>query len=53
MVGVHIPQWEKGIPKGGVKKAVEQVVRTIRAKLQLGKFGFDDPKPVPTFKEHA
>ena len=39
--------------KVGDKKAAEKVASTIRAKLQLGDFGFDDNKPVPTFKEHA
>jgi integrase len=39
--------------KVGDKKAAEAVASTIRAKLQLGEFGFDDPKPAPTFKEHA
>ena len=39
--------------KVGDKKAAEAVASTIRAKLQLGEFGFEDPKPVPTFKEHA
>jgi integrase len=39
--------------KVGDKKAADAVASTIRAKLQLGEFGFDDPKPVPTFKEHA
>jgi len=33
------------------KKAAEVVASTIRAKLQLGEFGCDDPKPAPTFKE--
>jgi integrase len=39
--------------KVGDNKAAEKVASTIRAKLQLGEFGFDDNKPVPTFKEHA
>jgi len=39
--------------KVGDKKASEAVASTIRAKLQLGDFGFDDPKPAPTFKEHT
>jgi integrase len=39
--------------KVGDKKAAEEVASTIRAKLQLGEFGFEDPKPVPTFKEYA
>jgi integrase len=39
--------------KVGDKKAAEAVASTIRAKLQLGEFGFEDTKPVPTFKEHA
>lgn len=29
------------------------MARTIRAKLQLGEFCFEDKKPVPTFKEHS
>jgi integrase len=37
----------------GDKKAAEAVASTIRAKLQLGKFGFEDEKPIPTFKEYA
>jgi integrase len=37
----------------GDKKAAEEVASTIRAKLQLGEFGFEDPKPVPTFNEYA
>ena len=37
----------------GDKKAAEAVASTIRAKLQLGEFGFEDPKPVPTFREYA
>jgi integrase len=39
--------------KVGDKKAAEAVASTIRAKLQLGKFGFEEQKPVPTFEEHA
>jgi integrase len=39
--------------KVGDKKAADAVASTIRAKLQLGEFGFEDPKPVPTFKEYA
>jgi len=39
--------------KVGDKKAAEEVASTIRAKLQLGEFGFEDERPVPTFKEHA
>jgi len=39
--------------KVGDKKAAEAVASTIRAKLQLGEFGFEDNKPVPTFKEHT
>jgi integrase len=39
--------------KVGDKKASEEVASTIRAKLQLGEFGFEDTKPVPTFKDHA
>jgi integrase len=37
----------------GDKKAAEAVASTIRAKLQLGEFGFEDRKPAPTFQEHA
>jgi hypothetical protein len=33
--------------KVGDKKSAEAVASTIRAKLQLGEFGFDDPKPAP------
>jgi len=39
--------------KVGDKKAADAVASTIRAKLQLGEFGFEDPKSVPTFKEYA
>jgi integrase len=39
--------------KVGDKKAAEEVASTIRAKLKLGEFDFEDPKPVPTFKEYA
>jgi hypothetical protein len=35
--------------KVGDKKAAEEVGSTIRAKLQLGEFGFEEEKPVPTF----
>jgi integrase len=39
--------------KVGDKKAAEEVASTIRAKLQLGEFGFEEKKPVPTFKEYS
>jgi len=39
--------------KVGDKKAAETVASTIRAKLKLGEFDFEDPKPVHTFKEYA
>ena len=39
--------------KVGDKKASEAVASTIRAKLQLGEFGFEGQEPAPTFKEHA
>ena len=39
--------------KVGDKKAAEAVASTIRAKLQLGEFGFEDPKPVPTLGEYS
>jgi integrase len=39
--------------KVGDKKAAEAVGSTIRAKLQLGEFGFEEQKPVPTFKEYS
>ena len=39
--------------KVGDKKAAEIVASTIRAKLQLGEFGFEDEKPIPAFKEYA
>jgi len=39
--------------KVGDKKAGEEVASTIRAKLQLGEFGFEEKKPVPTFKEYS
>jgi integrase len=37
----------------GDKKAAAATASTIRAKLQLGEFGFEDPKPVPTFGEYS
>ncbi len=39
--------------KVGDKKAAESVASEIRAKIQLGEFGFEEQKPVPTFKEYA
>jgi integrase len=39
--------------KVGDKKAAEAVASTIRAKLQLGEFGFEEEKPIPTFKEYS
>ncbi|MBC8392187.1 MAG: hypothetical protein H8E17_06455, partial [Deltaproteobacteria bacterium] len=39
--------------KVGDKKAAETVASEIRAKLQLGEFGFEEQKPVPTFKEYS
>jgi len=41
--------------KVGDKKAAEEVASTIRAKLQLGEFGFDEKKTksIPTFKLYA
>ncbi|MBW2608535.1 MAG: site-specific integrase [Deltaproteobacteria bacterium] len=39
--------------KVGDKKAAEEVASTIRAKLQLGEFGFEEEKPILTFKEYA
>jgi len=39
--------------KVGDKKAAEAVASTIRAKLQLGEFGFEEKKPIPTFKEYS
>jgi len=39
--------------KVGDKKAAEVVASKIRAKLQLGEFGFEEQKPVPAFKEYA
>lgn len=37
----------------GDKKAAEEVASVVRAKLQLGEFGFEEKKPVPTFKEYS
>jgi len=37
----------------GDKKAAEAVASTIRAKLQLGEFGFDEAEAVPTFKKYS
>ena len=39
--------------KVGDKQAAETVASKIRAKLKLGQFGFEDEKPVLTFKEYA
>ena len=39
--------------KVGDKKAAEKVASTIRAKLQLGEFGFEEEKSIPTFKEDS
>ena len=39
--------------KVGDKKAAEEVASTIRAKLQLGEFGFDEKKPIPTFGDYS
>lgn len=37
----------------GDKGAAEKVASDIRARLQLGDFGFEDKKAIPTFKEYA
>ena len=37
----------------GDKKAADEVASTIRAKLRLGEFSFEEEKPVKTFKEYA
>ena len=39
--------------KVGDKKAADAIASIIRAKLQLEEFGFEEQKPVPTFKEYA
>jgi len=39
--------------KVGDKKATEKVASTIRAKLQLGEFGFEEAKQIPSFKEYS
>jgi integrase len=39
--------------KVGDKKAAEKVASTIRAKLQLGEFGIEKPRGIPTFGEYA
>ena len=39
--------------KIGDRQAAEKVASKIRARLQLGEFGFEEKKPVPTFKEYA
>jgi len=39
--------------KVGDRKAAEVVASEIRARLQLGTFGFEEKKPVPTFGEYA
>jgi len=37
----------------GDKAAAQDVASKIRAKLQLGEFGFEEEQPVPTFKQFA
>lgn len=39
--------------KVGDKPAADEVASKIRAKIQLGEFGFEDKKTIPTFKEYA
>jgi integrase len=39
--------------KVGDKAAAEETASTIRAKIQLGDYSFDEEKPIPTFKEYA
>ena len=39
--------------KVGTKDAAKEVAKQIEAKLQLGEFGFEQEKPVPTFQEYA
>lgn len=39
--------------KIGDKRAAETVASEIRAKLQLGEFGFEKEKSIPTFKDYA
>lgn len=39
--------------KVGDKAATQAVASKIRAKLQLGEFGFEEEKPIPTFQEFA
>ncbi|MBW1924197.1 MAG: site-specific integrase [Deltaproteobacteria bacterium] len=39
--------------KVGDRRAAERVASEIRARIQLGTFGFEEKKPVPTFKEYA
>ena len=39
--------------KVGDKKSAEVVASAIRAKIQLGEFGLEGKKPVPTFTEYA
>ena len=39
--------------KIGDKRAAETVASEIRAKLQLGDFGFEKEKPIPPFKDYA
>lgn len=39
--------------KVGDKKAAEEVASTIRAKLKLGEFGFEEKKRIFSFKEYA
>jgi len=39
--------------KVGDRKAAEAVASEIRARIQLGTFGFEEKKPIPTFGEYA
>lgn len=37
----------------GDKAAAQDVASSMRAKLKLGEFGFEQEKPLPSFKEYA
>ena len=37
----------------GDRQAAERVASELRAGLQLGQFGFEEQKPIPTFREYA
>jgi integrase len=52
-MGVIVRQKTKGKRKVGDKRAAKKVASEIQAKLQLGEFGFEQDKPVHSFKHYA